>query len=384
MRTRTLFVVIVVMIFVAGAAYYAVKHRNDESTVHFETGRFYPDLKDKLNDIDAIEIIAPDVNIKLTRKNDLWVVPDKFNYPADFKNIKRNLTALSELVKAEAKTRKKDYFPNLGVDEIKKDAKGLKFIASVGANHLVDLYIGTHVPGIQDGYFVRSEGDDQVWLARGNIKINPDLKEWLQSDIMSVDKNRMASMHFTPSEGEEFNIWRDDAKKTSFQMQPVPEGRKIKSPYTVDMIAKGLTDLSFADVLPKDRVNFQEKPIVTYKTFDGLYVEIFLGKAHKKEDDAEIEAKSSKDFLNKAPGGKAESNEWVFFKASFDTQQHDKFKDTHKGNKEGVEEEVKKVNTKLSPWAYHLPSYKLEILKRNLDSMLEPVKKEGGEARPKK
>lgn len=384
MGTRTLFVVIVIMLFMAGAAYYVVKHRDDETTAHFEMGRFYPDLKDKVNDIDSIDIIAPDVTIKLARKNNLWVVSDKFDYPADFKNIKRNLTAFSELVKAEAKTRKKDNFADLGVDDIKKESKGLKFVARMGSDPLVDLYIGAHAPGIQDGYFVRSEGDDQVWLARGNIKVNPDLKEWLQSDIISIDKNRMASIHFTPIGGQDFTIWRDDAKKTSFQLQPVPEGRKIKSPYTVDMIAKGLTDLSFVDVLPKDRVVFQEKPIVTYKTFDGLYVEVFLGKAEKKEGDEDIEAKSSKDFLNKAPGGHAESNEWISVKANFDAQQHDKDKNAHKGAKDGVEEEVQKINNKVSNWAYHVPSYKLEILKRNLESMLEPIKKEGDDKKSKK
>lgn len=378
MRIRSLFVIVVVTLFVAGAAFYAVKNRDEGNQDVASAGILYPELKSKLNDIDSIDVTSSEVSVKVVKKDNQWVVPEKFEYSADFKNIKRNLSSFAEMIKVEPKTKRAEHYKDLGVGPIEKDSRGTRFVLRQSSNVLADLYIGNHAPGLQDGYFVRMEGDDQVWLARGNQKITADLKDWLQVEIVSIDKNRIASVDFKPHGSPEFKVWRDDAKKTSFQMKPVPENRTIKSPYIIDMVSKGLSELSFVDVLPKDRVEFNPAPCSIFKTFDGLVVEVFLGKGHKQSGDEAVDSKSSKDFLNKTPGGNAESNEWLNFRFSFDPELHQKHLEKSEGTKDNAEEEAKKLNEKLAPWAYHIASYKLEILKRDLESMLAPIVSEGG------
>lgn len=384
MRMRTLFVIVVVTLIVAGAAFYFVKHREEGYSNQFSASLLFPGLKDKLNDIDSIEMMAPDITLKLLRKENQWVVPEKFDYAADFKNIKQNLTALAELIRVEPKTKRSEHFKELGVAPVEKDSKGFRFIAKAQGIPLVDVYLGNKAAGIQDGYFVRLEGDNQVWLARGNIKMSPDQKEWLKTDMFSVEKERIHEISFYPESGSDFTVWRESPQKTSFQMKPVPEGRKIKSPYTVDMVAKGISDLNFADVLPKERVDFSETPWAIFNTFDGMRVEVFIGKAQKRPGDEDLDSKSNREFLSKAPGGRAESNQWLWFRFSFDAETHKKYLEDSKDKKDDLASEVEKLNAKLSSWAYYIPSYKFEIIKRDLESMLEPLPPEENMNKKKK
>lgn len=352
MKKSTLLTLAAFAAVIVIAAFFATTQRGSIQTDTATKGLFYPDLGEKIDAIDRVVLTAPERKLEFAKKNEAWVATYKHDYPANAGLILKTLHALATMKKTEEKTKKPEGFEKLGVeDKLTASSRGFFLQGFSGTNNVVSTHIGARAPTGKDEFFVRDNGDEQVWQVRGDLTLKDDDETWLSAEIIDLDKDRIMAVDFSDEGGHKFSIMRAP-KDTSYELSPRPEGRKIKSPYIIDMASRGLTKLDLSDVRPLTDFDMPVTPFATYKTFDGLVVQLFY--AEKTKANGKIIGLDKKG--------------WIKLVTSLDEKQ---LADGG-GNKEKMSEEIQQLNERLQNWAYHIPSYKIEQMKRSLESMLEP------------
>lgn len=319
-------------------------------------GEFYPELDSKIAGIDKFKLVSPSRTLEFARRDDMWVASSKYDYPANATLIQKTLKNLATMQKTQEKTKKPEGYEQLGVeDNLSSTSRGFRIEAFTGSEPVVNVHLGAQASTGKSEFYVRDHGDAQVWQVRGDLNLKDDDETWLSSEIIDIDKNRIESIDFKDKDGNAFTIKRASPQETSFDLTPVPTGRKVKSPYIIDMASKGLMKMTLSDVKPLSDFDMDQTAFATYRTFDGLVVQLFYAE----------KAKSG----NKAIG--LEKKGWIKLITSLDEAQIEK----GKGDKEKLTQEVERLNNRHQNWAYHIPSYKIEQIKRSLESLLEPLEK---------
>ena len=65
----------------------------------------FPELKTAINDVTELSVDTQSGTITLHRREDLWRVKEKYDYPADLATVRETLIGLAELTTLEPKTR---------------------------------------------------------------------------------------------------------------------------------------------------------------------------------------------------------------------------------------------------------------------------------------
>jgi len=129
------------------------------------TGALYPGLKEELNAVNAIRLYkAGDARVvELVRKDDVWKVSERDNYPADDGKLRKLLIAIADAKTAEQKTADPQQYATLGVEDTKGSGATSLRIELVGTQKPVDLIVGKEAVGGRANY-VRRAGEPQSWL----------------------------------------------------------------------------------------------------------------------------------------------------------------------------------------------------------------------------
>jgi len=177
MKTRTLFVLLVVTVAVVAAALLAV-HRNRASTAAPELPEaFFPYLLAKVNDVARITLESPDGKVAVERRGDQWILPEKSAYPAKFETVKKALVGLARLKPLEEKTRNPELFSKLGVEGLEEgkagDSKSKRItLADEDGNTLASLIVGnSNSRRGKPAFYVRRPEEQQAWLVGGDLDL---------------------------------------------------------------------------------------------------------------------------------------------------------------------------------------------------------------------
>jgi hypothetical protein len=79
--------------------------------------RLFPELTSRAAEVQTIELQRPDGPVVLRRSGDGWILPDRAGYVADTARIRQLFFEVSELRSLEAKTRSRDVYPSLEVED---------------------------------------------------------------------------------------------------------------------------------------------------------------------------------------------------------------------------------------------------------------------------
>ena len=223
-----------------------------------------------------------------------------------------------------------------------------------GANNqpLASLLVGRTRFGRQgtagDGTFVRLADQNQVWLAQGRVAVEREPARWLERRLADVARERIASARVVAADGTVLAISREKPADEDFALADIPDGKKIKSPFDVNLVASALEGLELEDVRKADGLAFSaDADYAEYRSFDGLVV-----RAARAQDGTDV---------------------WVRFDASFDpVSALDPLPEAAKlKSAEDVAKEVAALNARTAGWAYRLPSYKIEYMTRSLNDLVE-------------
>jgi len=363
-------------------------------------GPLIPGLAESVNDIEAVDIVAPggEVAVSLRRDEARWRVAQKDGFEAAFDRVTELLRTLSQARLAAPRTANPDWYARLGVqDPGNPDASGRRI--DFPQRDLPSLIVGQTDP-TDAGSFVRRAGEAQSWLADAVIEVPVDPVVWLERAIMDIPASEIARIVIRHADGETVRLERAGEEGTDFVLLDVPEGRSAGQAFRRTAIANGLRALNLDDVRRFVPPVPDEATRVLFETVDGLN---FVARLFERDGfhwvhfnvSAENPATPPEQGADAGPAangdaeapGAADGND-------SDADAHpetavaggpdpDDPGDAAGGADADAEDAAAErltnavaVDARLSPWLYRIPQRRYDDLTRRMEDLLEPLEDE--------
>lgn len=379
----------------------AVQHsRKPVSDFSEQAAPLVAGLADHLNDVSRLLVTTANKNtvVTLVKKDGVWTVAEKGGYPADLGKLREYLLKLAESKLVEKKTAKAERYPDLGVSDISDpQAKGI----AVGIDGRAAPV--TFIAGVYNaqggGTYVRRSGEEQSWLAGGNLIPDKEPANWLRKDLANIPSERIASVTITHADGKVLRVFKDKASDPHYTIADLPKGREPSSEFAANGLASVLAELKLDDVAASSDIAVPDKAtMVRYATFDGVIVEARTWQVADKryvafsaaEDieraqrhvDAELASKAADANAGNDKPAAAEADPTAGAAGAPEAADAAKGEATAPAadaasdraqRLAAITAEVEKLNATFKGWSFVLPGYKIGDIDKSMDDLLKPL-----------
>jgi hypothetical protein len=383
MSKKSLAILAIITLVIVGAAWYLTEQRLPKTELAKRP--LYPELLNHVNDIARIEVKTKDQDTVLVKQGEQWVIENRSRYPALFEKVRGAVLAIADLKILEGKTKNKELYPRLGVEDIETQGASSRQVVLIdqGGQPLAALIVGkkrtaTSGRGIP-AFYVRKVGEPQALLVKGALEDLPEKPiDWTDQSLLNIDAKRIRAITIEPPGQGPLQIHRKDAGTQDFTLDNILKGTKLKSQTALNGLASTLEFLQFEDVVA--RAGFTPPPnptVTTLRTFDGLIAKVTTAnlndKAHASfefayDAEAAAQAKETPATEETKPSADAAAKPTASNQpATAETPKTEA--------KPSVEEEAAKLNEKTRDWVYILPGYKATLLTKTLSDLTAPEPK---------
>ena len=284
---RKQFIILLVLVVVIGAAGLVVHQRDNSSWQSAGSaigGKLLPGLA--VNDIAQITIKSGAGELNLVKRDNLWRVRERGDYPANFSQISDLLIKLGDLKIAQSQevgTSQLGRFELLppgagahaGTQVELKDQSG-KSLATVllGKPHQRQPAANSQFgEGFPDGRYVMvGTGAKTVAVISDPLEnVQPKPEQWLNKDFFSIEKPASVAVQFP----EATNSWKlaRASETNDWQLVDAKPGEKLDSA-KISSVTNPFSTPNFNDVAPVDASADLTQPtngmVVTVTTLDGF------------------------------------------------------------------------------------------------------------------
>lgn len=285
MKSRTFYAFAAVTAVLAIAAIVTVTTARRPMQIAIGRDVAFPDLTARLNDAAEIAIRTNVTNFTIRRVGEAWGLAEKDNYPVSADKVKAAIVKLAEFRVAESKTNEAARHERLHVDDVSgtnskakevtiRDAAGKALAATVIGRRNSNLF-----GALKSGTYYRKSGDNQVWLAEGEVDLGAVPNDWMERVILDISSERVKRVSIQQPDGEILLIRKDDAKDRNFTVEAIPAGRKLASEAEANPLGGALWRFELDDVKRLEKANFPDKPhAAEFTTFEGVVVKIETAK----------------------------------------------------------------------------------------------------------
>jgi hypothetical protein len=333
-----------------------------------------------VNDVAHIMIRQGSNELNVVRKDDLWRVRERSDYPAGYAQISEFLLKLRELKAVRTEKIGPSQWPKLQlaaggqgtnaalVLEFKDQNERTINTLLVGRKHMrkssQPSQFGEGDEGWPDGRYVKvgAESDEVALISDPLDTVEPKPEQWLSKDFFRVEKAcsiavwfPVATNSWALSRETEAGDWKLSEAKPGEQLDPV----KVSS------VANPLSAPSFVDVWPGDKVEGSgtNAPVqVSIETFDQFHYVIKIGS--KTNDDYLVHVVALARIPKERTPGKDEKPE---DKAKLDKEFKDK--------QQKLEEKLKQEQG-LGKWTYLVSGWSIDALLKERSQLLAEKKDE--------
>jgi hypothetical protein len=398
-NTKVLGGLAVAAVVAIGAAAVVSKYRQPDSESPGGIAYALPSLRGHLNDVKTVGLIAADNKPAVTLENGGagWTVREKDGYPADTGKLRGLLLNLADARLLEEKTAQTERYPDLGVEDVKnKDAKGL-LVQIEGLAEPSQLIVG-NTSSHGGGTFVRRPDDKQSWLAQGQIRIDRDPIQWVDTVVTDIPSERIAEIALNQGQGKPLRLFREEPGNGNFRMADLPKGREPAAPDVVGGLASTLSGLKLEDVAaakthpqPDGTPKLQGR----YRTFDGVTVAVTAwpeggkrfasfsasldqaaaDKAIRSEQD---KAKADDEARQKAAEKESEPAAGQAAETDAAPAAPPAVQDPAKYRQQRLDElnaEIAQLNRRFQDRHFVIPDFKYANMDKSLDDVLKPLSK---------
>ncbi len=338
-RKRSLVVLGGVTILFAALAVGAVWQRSGDMGPAFQPTKLFPELSAQIGTLAEVTIATKDASFRLRQvEGKGWVVSERNDFPADPATIRALGAALSELEAVEPRTARPELHGALGLGAPDKGGDAIRVSLSDAAKKpLADLLVSrTREAADADGrvgVYVRKSDDNQTWLARGSLSLQPEISAWLAKSAFTLARERIQSAAIAPLTGPAFVASRANAEQQEFQVVNLPAGRELSYPGAATNLATTISEFRFDDIRPVAQVDFAKASTVAVKTFDGLSLNVRLAAI--------------------------DGAQWAILDAE--------------GTGTERQQEADGINAKTRGWAFKIPDYLATALAPARDTLMKPI-----------
>jgi hypothetical protein len=352
MKPRTFYAFAGITAAAVVAAAIAVSTQSDTISLTAGTEPAFPKLANAVNDVAKIEIKNAKGSFSITRDGDNWGMDQKEGYRVEFEKVKSAIVNLSQFKLIEKKTSDPDRYGRLEVDTPNSpESKGRDItLKDAEGNLLAAAVIGKLNPNLFGsggaGTYIRREGDEASWLARGQVELGEEPNNWMVRQIVNYGQEKIKRTVIIHPDGKQFAIFKASEKDKNFVLENIPQGRKMKNPDEANPLGGVMWRMMFDDVKKADKQEWPDKPWIAYYTaWDGFTVKIET-------------AKIGEDY-------------WGRFSATIDDAVTDVAK------RKAAEQTVKEINERTAGWSYMLTAGDSEKLTFGIEEYLAKPDKEG-------
>ena len=357
----------------------------------------FPQLLSMVNELNEVVVETKDQTVTLMREENAWTVKEKAGYRADVEKVKQTIIGLAELRILEPKTKNRDLYDRLGLQDKEQDGSPSTTVTLKTPNNpeAALVIVGNTRPAKgnprMSDIYVRQPGDTQTWLVMGNLPLEKVAGEWLDKEITALTSKRVHRVTVTHPSGETLVVSKDKPEDLDFQLGSVPAGFKVASQFNVNNVVGTLVQLSLEDVKKAGEVNFggQSGVSAVLETFDGLRLHV---QTAKKED--KIFGKFSAEFdpALVQPVDVSPSTEKGETSPDPASVQEEKTPESKEGEQptekspvpspkedsvlmkpEEVQKEVVTLNQRVQGWVYELPTFRAENFSKTKKDLIEKI-----------
>jgi hypothetical protein len=298
MLTRRFVLILAAVTLIVTAAAVAAQYARWSETIRSVTSEpAFPDIGAELAAVSRIKIIRaddhPDGSFTFSRTGDHWTMDEKGGFPATESVIRAMLLGFTDLQLVEAKTRDPKRFVKLNLSDT--DTAGSKtsrvVLEDAGGKVLLDALFGKRVPSISGGkpsIYLRRQGDNQTWLATGEIEIRAGALEWLPNSLASIERERTERVSLRAPDEEPLELIYNDTHKR-FEIADLPDTLKVSSQYRLLQVGILQERLAFLDVRPSEGLT--ANPALggaVWRTTDGLTLTLDLARDPNDADQQKV------------------------------------------------------------------------------------------------
>lgn len=323
---------------------------SDQSSVRtsFVPHPLFEGLSNRLDQVDRIVYtssrgMAGEEVVSISRNEDgVWGVASRAGYPANGELVRNVLLGVGNMEAYEPRTANPEWHRNLGLMNPEDIGAAIRVELFSGEERLAGLLVGkvperaVDVKG-EGLIYVRRDGENQTWLARGRLPVHKQAFDWLDMTFVGIPREDVSRVTLWAGTERPVVMERASAEAADFTIANLPEGRASRGAPVVNQAAAALLEATFDDVAPADTLDMPEDgPRVEVETFGGLTLSMHMG-----GQDGALWAKFSAD---------GEGEEAVLL--------------------------AEELNARLSPWTYKLP----QELGGQLTQTMDVLTREGGPA----
>jgi len=382
MNRKQLIPIIVVAVVLSGLGLYSYKARNSS----------WEDSSEKLgqkvvknfpmNDVERISIKQSQGQLNLAKKNDIWTVQERSDYPANFETVGEFLRKVWDLKVAQpieigsSKLGRLELTPpdkgtNSGTQVEFKDKSG-KTINTLllGKKHMRESRGDAQFGGGQgwpDGRYIMLGNDLQtvavVSEPFSNVEAKPE--EWLNKDFFKVEKLKAISVTTTNAT----NNWKlaRESETNEWKLADAKTGEQLDIA-KISWVNNALSSPSFSDVATNstlEQTGLNKPVLATIETTDGFKYEIKAGnKVSPEKEDYYFQMAVNGQFVKERTPGKDEKPE---DKTKLDKEFQDKVKKL---------EEKLKTEKAYEKWTYVVSKWTIDPLFKERKDLLAEKKEE--------
>lgn len=378
MNRKQLTILIVLVALVGGTGWVFLKRQhNSYMPTSLKMGRkLFPKLP--MNDVARIQVKDSSSELNLVKKEDLWRVQERGDYPANFSQISGLLVKAADLKIGQSEEVGASQFARLELlDPAKgKDSGTLLELKDAGGKTIQSAILGKKQikksdrpsqfgeEGFPVGRYVLLPTDDKnVFLvsdALSEIEAKPE--NWLNKDFFKIEKAKSISLVSTNAT----NSWilSRTNESGSWMLAETAAGEDLDA-NKVSGVANSLASPSFVDVVVKatpEQTGLDKATVATLETFDGFTYTLNIGKTG--EENYHLTMKVSANFPKERVAGVDEKAE---DKAKLDKE----FADKHKA----LEEKLKQEKA-FEQWTYLVAKWTIDPLLRDRAQLMADKKEE--------
>ncbi|MDA0341573.1 MAG: DUF4340 domain-containing protein [Proteobacteria bacterium] len=294
MLTKRSVLILAVITFVTAAAAVFAQYTRWTDTIRSVTSEpAFPKIGDALESVTRIKLIRADDNAQgsftFSRAGERWVIDDKGGFPATQSVIRQMLLGFTELKLVEAKTRLPARFEKLNLADTSQAGSNASrvILEDKAGTVLFDALFGKRVAslsGSTPSIYMRRSGENQTWLATGELEIRGAALEWLSPQLLSILRERIErTTIMAPGEPPMDLIY--DTKHKRFAIVDLPADRVVSSNYQLLQVGILPERLIMQDVRPSE--GLAPDPAlggVVWRTKDGLTVTFEMATDPKSGD----------------------------------------------------------------------------------------------------
>lgn len=378
MNRKQFGILVVLLVVLGGAGLLLQRGKNSESSAGANgagqklLGENFP-----INDVAQISIKGPTNEVNLVRKDDLWRVRERGDYPASFAEITGLLLKARDLKVVQVEQVGPSQLgrfelaapgqskAGVVLDLKDKDGKTIKSL-TLGKKH-VGKPTGAQAAqfgdeGFPNGRYVMLAGKTDSALLIGDLlgDAEPTPGRWLKKDFFHVERPKAIAVTF-PVATNSWKIVKDTesgdwkfAETNGDEKLDSTKASGVANPFSSPMF----NDVASANAKPED--NGLDRPtLVTVESFDDLTYVVNVGKK-TTGDEYPITMTVAANFPKERVPAKDEKPE-----------DKDKADKAWKERQKQIEDKLKETKT-FEKWTYLVPGYSVDsILKERKDLLVE-------------